>query len=139
MRRLEADFAMAMSDYNTERPLRRNRKVTADQLITEADVALGCIEYLRAKGWMVHRLQADRHANGGNRKRHEKEEPGTPDYICHKIVNNGLGHSHVFYLETKRPKGKLRQSQIAWQFAHSHENICVARSVENLKEFLQCL
>jgi len=112
------------------------RKVKAADLTTEAHVALACREYLEASGWLVHRLQADRHRAGGNRKKHERQEVGTPDYIVHKTQN---GEPHlVFYLEVKRAVGgKLRQSQIEWRLSHPRELVCVANSVEVMRKWME--
>ena len=110
---------------------RRNRKVTAESLTTEANVALAGRQYLELQGWMVHRLTADRHARGGNRKAHEREAKGVPDYICHCVGS-------LFYWEAKRTfGGVIRQSQMYWAAAHPEYQICYARSVEELKAWVE--
>lgn len=111
-----------------------NRKITAAELTLEKHVAQAGVDWLRLNGWMVHRLQADKHAKGGNRKRHEQEEPGTPDYICHRFSGTG---TLVFYWEAKRTEGgKIRQSQKDWALAHPDQVVTYAASYEQLESFM---
>ena len=115
------------------------RKTTAAAMTLEKDVAQAGVEWLRLNGWMVHRLQADRHSKGGNRKRHEREEPGTPDYICHKKnLDGGRGDTLLFYWEAKRTEGGvIRQSQKDWKAAHPHHMVSYAASFEELQRWMK--
>lgn len=102
--------------------------------LTEADVALACVQHLQAHGWRVHRLTADSY-NGHRHKRHEKTDPGTPDYLA--LRPNVNGYCAAFYLEVKRPNGKLRESQKRWidHAAIFGFEVCVADSFESMKEW----
>lgn len=119
-----------------------NRKVKASNLTLEKHVAKAIRDRLSLLGWSVHRLTADRHANG-NVKAHEVEEPGTPDYLAVRIWN---GDIQAVYIETKRTKGGvLRATQVAWQAAalrkgfdvrtfHSYEEFVNRWNYDQLKE-----
>lgn len=103
---------------------------------TEAQLARELRDHLRVRGFVSHRIQADVW-DGGHQKAHEKEEPGTPDYICHgtrplfatewgrALVSLGVSvnvaaalHAHspvIFYWEAKREKGgRVRKTQRIW-------------------------
>jgi hypothetical protein len=115
-----------------------NRKVTAAELTTEAMVAEAGVLWLRLNGWMVHRLTADRWSGGGNRKKHERDESGTPDYICTLQGQFWCGVKLVFYWECKRTKGGiLRDSQKEWALRHPKELVCFARSLEQLQAWVK--
>lgn len=115
-------------------------KVTAADITLESHVALASRQFLQLNGWAVHRIQADRHGKGGNRKAHEREEPGTPDFIVFKQRRCSLVMRpyDVFYLETKRTVGGvIRKSQKDWAVAHSDDLVCYARSFEELRGFVR--
>lgn len=102
--------------------------------LSEADVALACVQFLQAHGWRVHRLTADNYA-GHRHKRHERTEAGTPDYVA--LLPDKSGLVGAFYLEVKRPNGKLRASQKQWiDHAVSYGfEVCVADSFEEFKDW----
>lgn len=127
------------------------KKTTADAITLEKDVALAGVQWLRLNGWMVHRIQADRHAKGGNRKRHEREEPGTPDYIAmapmlaiHTFRTTAPTSATVpvprfiFHWEVKRTVGGvISKSQRDWAAAHPDQLVTYAASFEELKQFVK--
>ncbi len=69
--------------------------------LSEAQVAEQVIGFLRAEGWRVHPLHAERNFKQRSDRR---EQTGCADYI----VCNPYGW---FYLEMKRPGGRVRKSQ----------------------------
>ena len=117
-----------------------NRKVTAADMTLEKHVAQAGVEWLRLNGWMVHRIQADKHAKGGNRKKHEQEEPGTPDYLITRTKDYGFLHAGMSWTwrwEAKRTVGgKIRQSQKDWAAAHPDQLVSYAASIEQLQSFV---
>lgn len=48
---------------------------------TEAQLSLELRNHIHLRGFQTHRIQAD-HCEAVHQKAHEREEPGTPDYIC---------------------------------------------------------
>lgn len=110
-----------------------NRKVKASDITLEKHVALAIRERLQLLGWRCHRLTADRHANG-NVKRHEIEDPGTPDYLAIRIWNGDL---QAVYIETKRTKGGvLRETQVDWQAKALRQGFDV-RVFHSYEEFVE--
>jgi hypothetical protein len=101
------------------RPLDAPARVKCDYGKTEAELALEIRGYLQTLGFRVHRLKADKY-KGSHQKGHEKEDPGTPDYLCvmpgcSVVVPGPLFYSWVFYWEAKREKnGKIGVNQRAW-------------------------
>lgn len=94
---------------------------------SEKQVALAVIQFLRYRGWRVHPLHAEqnfRHAED------RKEERGTPDYICVKSCGS------AFYLEVKRPGGKLRESQKLWRDQAIRDGFVVMVS-DNIDKFIE--
>jgi len=97
---------------------------------TENQIAQQICDYLRLHGWRVHRLEADLR---GPRARVKREEIGTPDYIAVRQCADGPG-CDVWYVEVKRPGGRLRRSQQIWidDARKRGWNVVVASSVEDL-------
>ena len=97
---------------------------------TENHVAQQICDYLRLHGWRVHRLEADLR---GPKALVKREEVGTPDYIAVR-QREPFGPCHCWYIEVKRPGGKLRKSQEIW-IADARRrgwNVAVASSIEDL-------
>lgn len=125
---------------------RRQRRVTASELTTEAMVAAAGRPWLELNGWTVHRLSAEQWRGGGNRKGHEKEEEGTPDYVIDRQLSLTclpfpfhLKKARVkWYWEAKRSVGgKIRQSQKDWAARHPEEIVSYANSFEELQAWVR--
>lgn len=121
----------------------------------EAEVCDEILTWLRLHGWRVERVTAESYVQhvhvqcpqcgcdftrGVSRrhKLHETVEEGTPDYLCSKWFGQGLA-SISFYLETKRPGGKLRPSQKIWHADALGRGIpvCTADSIALVRAWLQ--
>jgi alpha-amylase/alpha-mannosidase (GH57 family) len=101
---------------------------------TENQIAQQIVDYLRLRGWRVHRLEADLR---GPKARVKREEPGTPDYIAVRTatgVASFVRGYDVVYIEVKRPGAKLRRSQEIWisQARDEGWDVVVATGVEDL-------
>ena len=97
---------------------------------TENQVAQQVVDYLRVHGWRVHRLEADLR---GPKALVKREEVGTPDYIAVRQRADGSA-CDVWYVEVKRPGGRLRRSQQIW-IADARKRgwqVVVASSIEDL-------
>jgi hypothetical protein len=81
--------------------------------LSERDIEKQLVDYLRLHGWHVHRLEADLWRS---KRASAREEVGTPDFICLRRASWYEEDRSVraFYLEVKRPGGKLRPSQEFW-------------------------
>jgi len=112
---------------------RRSARGAAAIRLSERDIEKQLVDYLRLHGWNVHRLEADlwRSKRGAAR-----EEVGTPDFICLRRASWYENDRSVraFYLEVKRPGGKLRPSQEFWIGYARARGWCVivADSLESL-------
>jgi hypothetical protein len=97
----------------------------------EIDVAQQILDYLRLRGWRVHRLEADIY---GPRARVKREEIGTPDYIAVRQCAGPGSQCDVWYIEVKRPGGKLRRSQQIWieDARRRGWQVAVASSIDDL-------
>ena len=107
--------------------------------LSEADVVRQCSDYLRAKGYWVHRNPVGKYqAPSGHWATFGP--PGIPDYLA-------IHHRHpAFFIEYKRPRGyrqsqgKLRPTQVL-QFAVIRDDYGLHAvkidSLEALIEFLQ--
>jgi len=97
---------------------------------TENQIAAQICDYLRLYGWRVHRLEADLR---GPKARSKREEAGTPDYIAVRQRADAVG-CDVWYVEVKRPGGRLRRSQQVWieDARRRGWQVAVASSVEDL-------
>jgi len=96
--------------------------------LTEKDVVKQCMDLLRLRGYYVVRLPAgDYRALDDDRR--ITIPAGLPDYVCLK---------HDFFLETKRPGGKLRPAQVKKHIELQANRIavCTADSVEYLSQWL---
>ena len=104
-------------------------RLTSPRLkLVENDVERACIDLLRLKGYYVVRLQSGLLKTPDGRWI-RVGEPGLPDYVCVKSD---------FFLEVKRPKGKLSDAQIEKIFELEACGFRVATidSVERLAEWL---
>jgi hypothetical protein len=97
---------------------------------TENQIAQQVVDYLRLRGWRVHRLEADIR---GPKPLSKREEAGTPDYIAVRQCADGSA-CDVWYIEVKRPGGRLRRSQQVWieDARQRGWQVVVASSVEDL-------
>jgi len=97
---------------------------------TETQIAAQICDYLRLHGWRVHRLEADLR---GPRARVKREEAGTPDYIAVRQRPDGAA-CDVWYVEVKRPGGRLRRSQQIWieDARRRGWQVAVASSIDDL-------
>jgi len=97
---------------------------------TENQIAQQVVDYLRLRGWRVHRLEADVR---GPKALSKREEIGTPDYIAVRQCADGTG-CDVWYVEVKRPGGRLRRSQQIWieDARRRGWNVAVASSIDDL-------
>jgi hypothetical protein len=100
---------------------------------TENQIAQQVVDYLRLRGWRVHRLEADLR---GPRARVKREEAGTPDYIAVRHSSGPGSTCDVWYVEVKRPGGRLRRSQQIWieDARRRGWNVAVASSIDDLLE-----
>ena len=96
--------------------------------LVENDVERACLDLLRLHGYYVVRLQSGRFKTSDGRWV-TVGEPGLPDYVCVKSD---------FFLEVKRPGGKLSPAQINKIFELSSCGFRVATidSVERLEAWL---
>ena len=101
---------------------------------TEKQVIKDCLDVLHIRGYKEHRLPCGKYraANAGGDWQ-EWYPVGTPDYFMAHPERPG------FYIEFKRPGGKLRPMQAfrhgvlrTWRF-----QVAVVDSVEALAEFLK--
>ncbi len=117
-----------------------NRKVTIEDITLEKDVAQTGRQWLELIGWKVHRVNADRW-KGGNNRLHEREEPGTPDYIATYPMmpqnDQSRGMYWAFRWEAKRTKrGVIRETQRDWAKANPKELVTYAKSLTELQAFV---
>jgi hypothetical protein len=105
------DLAKWMDEALRKQTLRESRKAaTLKRAPSENQIAAQIVDYLRLHGWSVHRLEADLR---GPRARVKREEAGTPDYIAVRQYSPAMNYD-VWYVEVKRPGGRLRRSQQIW-------------------------
>jgi len=103
--------------------------------LNENDIRRACLDLLAIRGWRADRLHVGivKTLDGRFLKLHPT---GTPDYVCVHAEFPG------FYLETKRPGGKLSPGQkykgIGIQQGHRIP-IVVVDSAAALKEWLDAL
>ncbi len=98
---------------------------------TESQIAQQIVDYLRLHGWRVHRLEADIR---GPKARPKREDIGTPDYIAVRQCAGPGGAFDVWYVEVKRPGGRLRRSQQIWidDARKRGWNVAIASSIDDL-------
>ena len=106
----------------------RFRLTSSRITLTENDVERQCIDLLRLKGYYVVRLQSGLLKTPDGRWI-RVGEPGLPDYVCVK---------RDFFLEVKRPWGKLSGAQVNKIFELEACGYAVAAidSVERLATWL---
>ena len=73
--------------------------------LNENDIERACLDLLDIRGWYHVRIQCGLFRSPDGKRWIRGERPGTPDYF--------VGHSThgCFFLETKRPRGKLSRDQ----------------------------
>src|SRR5215475_7296452 len=99
----------------------------------EKDIAQQFKDYLLARGWVPLRQQSGLFLTPDGRYV-TIGEPGLPDYVAMHA------RYPAFFLETKRPKGVLSDSQIRkrWVLENSYGlAVCVADNLEKLKLWLE--
>lgn len=64
------------------RPIDAPPRGQRDRGKTEAELAKEIRDHIHLRGFRTHRIQADQ-CEAFHQKAHEREEAGTPDYICH--------------------------------------------------------
>lgn len=104
-------------------------RLTAPHLkLVENDVEKACIDLLRAKGYYVVRQQSGLLKTPDGRWI-RVGEAGLPDYVCVKCD---------FFLEVKRPGGKVNDAQRRkiWELEACGFHVAVIDSVERLQTWL---
>ena len=100
--------------------------------LSEKDVAKACVQFLALRGWKAERLNVGTFKTKDGRW-HTEGYTGRPDYVA-------LHKRHpAFYLETKRPDGKLSldQEKTIFEIAHCFGiAIVTVHGVEELIRFL---
>ena len=81
------------------------RWFTAQEL-SEKQIAGPCLDVLKLRGWYAVRVLCGRFWTLDKRRVVSGPPKGTPDYLCVHPEHPG------FFLETKRPRGKLGAEQI---------------------------
>jgi hypothetical protein len=128
------DLAKWMNETLKKQTLRESRRAARKKCApTENQIAQQVVDYLRLHGWRVHRLEADLR---GPRARVKREEAGTPDYIAVRNSSGPGSTCDVWYVEVKRPGGRLRRSQQIWieDARRRGWNVAVASSIDDLLE-----
>lgn len=109
--------------------------------LTEADVTRQCIDFLRAERWMCIRQHVGVFIPLAEQEKSDPNviaigEKGDPDWLILKNVATPL--CRLFYLELKRPGGRVR----AWQRL-KHEalrvdgyRVCVAHGLDELRGWM---
>ena len=95
--------------------------------MTENDIQRGIIDYLKARGYEVIRINA-----GGYRGRTRLAPPGTPDVLA--LGDNG----QTLWLEVKTATGTASAAQVAWhnKMRQRGHRVEVVRSVEEVEAVL---
>jgi hypothetical protein len=107
-------------------------------------------------GWRVERLRADKYNRKCPKCGHEVQtqerakvkltEDGTPDYLALRFASPPPSapkwlcrFPRAFYLELKRPGGKLRKAQEIWIEDARKRGIpvCVADGIDALTEYME--
>lgn len=88
-------------------------KLTPDKQakLSENDVEEACLDFLRLRGYRIERLHVGLFRSADCKRWIKGAPKGTPDYVTAHARYPG------FYLETKRPKGKLSldQERVIWE------------------------
>lgn len=104
----------------------------------ERDVAKALVDFLKAEGWRVIRLQTGvfRGMSGGRPR--WIGEKGMPDYICLSTFTMPHDAERFFFLETKSLKGFKRFTQTLWHEQAERDGflVCTARSLDELKVWM---
>lgn len=91
--------------------------MTSKLKITEAQVSKAIVDFLRAEGWRVERLQSGLFRQPGkNGKRVRIGEPGRADYFAVRVPSRGPYEDLIqfFYFEVKAPRKKPTAKQQRW-------------------------
>jgi len=109
----------------------RRSGATCKPVPTENQIAQQICDYLRYRGWRVHRLEAD---ISGPKAKAKREDAGTPDYIAVRRREWQATGCDCVYIEVKRPGGKLRRTQELWIWQSRDEgwDVIVASSIDDL-------
>ena len=91
--------------------------------VTEADIQRSIVEYLRARGALVLRMNA-----GRTKHNVHLAPPGTPDLLV-------VEPHRLYWVEVKAEKGKLNEDQkkMHEQLGRYGQEVIVARSVEDVE------
>ncbi len=115
--------------------------------LTEADVTAQCIDFLLAEGWEPKRQHVGRFIPLGSKDKDKPTvitigEKGDPDWLVLKRPGGWLHKSPefclAFYLELKRPGGRLRPDQKLKHTALRQDGwlVCVASGRDQLWEWM---
>lgn len=94
--------------------------------LSEAQVSEQVKAFMEAEGWRVHIGHAE---NNFRHRKDRREVTGCSDYICVEPISRDW-----FYLECKRPGGKMRESQKLFQLDALKDG-CTYIVAEDLDEF----
>lgn len=115
----------------TPRPFRLTPPVVK---LLEKDVIKACLDLLQYRGWWVRRNPVGKYQHAVTRNWAEFGPPGIPDYLAlHERYP-------AFFIEFKRPKGKLRATQVSqFQVLRERYHLTAIKvdSLESLVEFLK--
>jgi len=119
----------------------RGWQLTSQKIkLSENDVERACLEVLRWRHFYPLRLQSGLFIHADKAVIEALERAGVP-YRCSTVGEVGIPDYVIplFFVEVKRPGGKLRETQQLkiTELAARHYETAVVESVENLTEWLR--
>ena len=115
--------------------------------LTEADVTAQCIDWLRAERWTCKRQHVGKFVPLSHLSHFEEQRPtvitigeaGDPDWLVMRPAGWPVRQrADVFYLELKRPGGRLRAGQKLKHNALRDDGflVCVAHGLDELRGWM---
>lgn len=115
--------------------------------LSEADVTQQCVDFLRAERWTCKRQHVGVFIPLAQKDKPDPQavtigETGDPDWLIMRVLTDRLpdGGSwpDLFYLEFKRPGGRLRPGQKLAHKALRKDGwlVCVAHGLDELREWM---
>src|SRR5689334_8760722 len=93
--------------------------------LAERDVSRTCLDWLRAKGFRCYRLQSGMVRGWTRGTPIRLNANGTPDLLCVRAKEEGIGCFDVLFVEFKRKGGKVRAEQITMHVALRQDGFTV--------------
>ena len=109
--------------------------------LSEADVTEQCLDFLRVEGWTCIRQHVGKFIPLADKDKDDPTvitigEKGDPDWLVFKVYSSRL--AYLFFLELKRPGGRLRPDQKLKHIALRQAGwlVCVASGRDQLWEWM---